>query len=84
MAASGGLGALIPPSTYMVVYASIAGTSVGQQLMAGFMPGILVMFLLIIYNAFVCKRRGYGRITYASEYTRKQKLRLYWMLFRRC
>lgn len=75
LAASGGLGALIPPSTYMVVYASIAATSIGEQLMSGFLPGILVMLLLMLYNGFICKRRGYGEVN-TKVYTKKEKIKI--------
>ncbi len=75
LAASGGLGALIPPSTYMVVYASIAGTSIGDQLMSGFLPGLLVMLLLMGFNGLVCRRRGYGEIN-TKVYTGKEKLKI--------
>lgn len=47
MAGSGGQ--LIPPSIIMVVYAGIAGTSVGQQLLAGLLPGLVLVATYIIY-----------------------------------
>jgi C4-dicarboxylate transporter, DctM subunit len=40
MAGTGGQ--LIPPSILLVIYAGIAGTAVGPQLLAGFAPGILL------------------------------------------
>ncbi len=42
VAAAGSLGQLIPPSILLVVYAGVAGTSVGPQLLAGFIPGIIL------------------------------------------
>ncbi|KIU54618.1 hypothetical protein QV12_00105 [Pseudomonas putida] len=50
---SGLPGNLIPPSILLVVYAGIANTPVGPQLIAGALPGILVaatfaLFLLIL------------------------------------
>lgn len=47
MAGSGGQ--LIPPSIIMVVYAGIAGTSVGQQLLAGLLPGLVLVGAYILY-----------------------------------
>lgn len=42
--ASGGMiGMLIPPSILMVVYGVLAGESIGQLLIAGVIPGILLM-----------------------------------------
>ena len=41
VAAAGTLGALIPPSILMLVYAVFAGVSVSQLFAAGFLPGLL-------------------------------------------
>ena len=45
---SGTLGQIIPPSILLVIYAGIAQTSVGAQLMAGLVPGLLLTFLYIV------------------------------------
>lgn len=42
VAASGMLGQLIPPSIVLVIYAGIAQTPVGPQLLASLVPGIIV------------------------------------------
>jgi len=47
MAGSGGQ--LIPPSIIMVVYAGIAGTSVGQQLLTGLLPGLVLVAAYVLY-----------------------------------
>lgn len=47
MAGSGGQ--LIPPSIILVVYAGIAGTSVGQQILAGLVPGLILVTTYVIY-----------------------------------
>jgi tripartite ATP-independent transporter DctM subunit len=41
IAASGTLGALIPPSGLMIIYGIITEQSIGKLLMAGFIPGII-------------------------------------------
>lgn len=41
IAASGTLGALIPPSGLMIIYGIITEQSIGRLLMAGFLPGII-------------------------------------------
>ncbi|MFB9073402.1 TRAP transporter large permease [Citricoccus parietis] len=41
VAVAGTLGQLIPPSVMMVVYAGVAETPVGPQLLAGLMPGLI-------------------------------------------
>ena len=42
MAASGAIGAVIPPSITFVVYGSIADTSIGDLFISGVLPGILM------------------------------------------
>lgn len=41
---AGTLGQLIPPSVMLVIYAGIAQTPVGPQLIAGIVPGLLIAF----------------------------------------
>lgn len=53
VAASGTLGALIPPSILMILYGLFTEQSVGRLLMAGFIPGVLSAF---IYMAMVWTR----------------------------
>ncbi len=51
LAGAGTLGILIPPSITMVVYAIAANVSIIQVFLAGFLPGLLVMFLYSGYIA---------------------------------
>jgi C4-dicarboxylate transporter DctM subunit len=46
IAAGGTLGILIPPSTIMVIYGIMTGTSIGHLFAAGILPGILATLLL--------------------------------------
>jgi len=50
---SGGLAIMIPPSALAVVLASLAQISVGQLLMAGVFPGLLMAFL---YGSYIVLR----------------------------
>ncbi|OAV51040.1 C4-dicarboxylate ABC transporter permease [Enteractinococcus helveticum] len=56
-AMAGTLGQLIPPSVLLVVYAGAAQTSVGSQLMAGIVPGILmaIAFCALIFAVGIFK-----------------------------
>jgi len=47
--ASGTLGILIPPSVVTIVYAVTAQISIGQMLMAGLVPGLILAALYICY-----------------------------------
>jgi len=49
LAAGGCLGILIPPSIPMVIYGSIVQESIADLFMAGFLPGILLALLFMVY-----------------------------------
>ena len=72
-AMAGTLGQLIPPSVLLVVYAGAAQTSVGSQLMAGIIPGIIlaIAFCLYIFAVGVFKPATAPRTN--VHYTMKQK-----------
>src|SRR3954463_11477969 len=48
IASGGTLGILIPPSTIMVIYGIMTGTSIGKLFAAGIIPGILATVLLCL------------------------------------
>src|SRR5688500_15027276 len=56
IAAGGTLGILIPPSTIMVIYGIMTGTSIGKLFAAGILPGILAVFLLCLAVQYVTLR----------------------------
>ncbi len=60
IAAGGVIGGIIPPSLPLLVYAVIAGVSVGQLFIAGIIPGILIGLSLIILSYIICLKNGYG------------------------
>jgi tripartite ATP-independent transporter DctM subunit len=49
LAGAGTLGFLIPPSLIMIVYAILAGVSIGKMFMAGILPGILLSGIYSLY-----------------------------------
>lgn len=51
--------ATIPPSIGLILYGYVGGVSIGQLFMAGIVPGILMMTVLMVATYFVAKRRGY-------------------------
>ncbi|MDR1741691.1 MAG: TRAP transporter large permease [Synergistaceae bacterium] len=59
IAAAGTIGVVIPPSVPMVLYAVIVGVPVSKLFMAGFVPGVLMGGILILYALHVARRRGY-------------------------
>jgi TRAP-type C4-dicarboxylate transport system permease large subunit len=56
IASGGTLGILIPPSTIMVIYGIMTGTSIGKLFAAGILPGILAALLLCLAVQYVTWR----------------------------
>ena len=55
-------GLLIPPSHNMVLYATVAGSvSVGRLFLAGYVPGIVLAIVLMIYSYVVSVKRHYPK-----------------------
>lgn len=61
VSAAATIGPIIPPSIPMVIYAAIAGTSVGALFVGGILPGIIIAVALMMLIRFTAKRRGYPR-----------------------
>jgi C4-dicarboxylate transporter, DctM subunit len=57
IAAGGTIGILIPPSVIFIIYGIVAEQSIGRLYMAGFIPGILQVFLFILTIGFMCWRK---------------------------
>jgi tripartite ATP-independent transporter DctM subunit len=57
VAISGTLAVLIPPSTLIVVYAILTGTSIGPLLLAGIVPGLVFATLLCLTILITALRR---------------------------
>ncbi len=56
--AAGTMGPIIPPSTTFVIYASIAGVSVSDMFLGGYIPGILMGITLMIVAVIRAKNLG--------------------------
>ncbi|WP_167045056.1 TRAP transporter large permease subunit [Salinibacterium sp. ZJ454] len=72
VAAAGTLGQVIPPSVMLVIYAGIAETPIGPQLLAGIIPGIILAILfsvVIVIWAIVGKSAPPGK-----HYSLKERL----------
>jgi tripartite ATP-independent transporter DctM subunit len=54
--AAGTLGILIPPSVLLILYGFIAGVSVPRLYAAAFLPGLLLVFLYVMYIVFRVSR----------------------------
>jgi len=58
-AASSAVTPVIPPGINLIVYALIAGVSVGKVFVAGYVPGIMMAICLMITVHIISKKRGY-------------------------
>lgn len=50
LTSSGSLGLLFPPSLPILLYAIVAGINVDQLFMAGMLPGVLLLLILLLYS----------------------------------
>ncbi|MDC7246138.1 MAG: TRAP transporter large permease [Sphaerochaetaceae bacterium] len=58
-AAGGSLGPIIPPSILMVLFSISTGNSVGDMLLAGLLPGILIAVALMTVTVFISRKKHY-------------------------
>ncbi|MFP4463501.1 MAG: TRAP transporter large permease [Guyparkeria sp.] len=59
--ASAIVGPIFPPSIPLIIYGSVTGVSIVQLLLAGILPAILCVALLMLTTAILAWRRGYPR-----------------------
>jgi tripartite ATP-independent transporter DctM subunit len=64
--ASAMVGPIIPPSIAMVIYGALANVSVGRMLLAGLVPGIVIILVQMVFTWFLARRRGYPRYPRAT------------------
>ena len=61
------LASVIPPSILMINAAATANVSIGQALLAGMIPGILIGLVFMVYNYFYCKKHDIGdRVAFSA------------------
>jgi TRAP-type C4-dicarboxylate transport system permease large subunit len=62
-AASATLGPIIPPSLPFVIYGMMANVSIGALFLAGLIPGLVMMAMMMATVAFYAHRNGWGSDT---------------------
>jgi tripartite ATP-independent transporter DctM subunit len=60
-AASATIGPIVPPSIPVIVFGSIAGVSIGKLLIGGFLPGLIMSFLMMIGIYLIARQRRYTK-----------------------
>ena len=58
-ATSSGIGILIPPSSPMILYSAVTGTSLGALFLAGVVPGLILAGTLMATVAFLARKNGW-------------------------
>lgn len=74
VAASGGIGVIIPPSVAFVVFATLSGISVGTLFICGIVPGIMIAALYCLAG-YYCMWKNKDVISLRPKASAKQKLR---------
>lgn len=59
--ASSTMAVIIPPSILLIIYATIASTSVGEMLAAGLMPGLFITVLLLFMNSYFAIKNKWSK-----------------------
>lgn len=60
-ASSSGIGPLIPPSSPMILYSAVTGTSLGSLFIAGLIPGIILGITFMTLVSYLAMRRKWQR-----------------------
>ncbi len=63
LAMGGLITATIPPSLGLILYGVTGEVSIGRLFMGGFVPGIMIMFAMMIVTVVFARKRGYIPIT---------------------
>lgn len=61
-ATSSGIGVLIPPSSPMILYSVVTGTSLGSLFLAGVVPGLLMALAMMITIGVLARRNGWAPV----------------------
>ena len=58
-ATSSGIGILVPPSSPMILYSAVTGTSLGALFLAGVVPGVVLAGVLMITVSILARKNGW-------------------------
>lgn len=64
--ASAMVGPIIPPSVALVIYGALANVSIGRLLLAGVIPGLVIIASQMIFTWFVARAKDYPRYPRAT------------------
>jgi len=81
IAVTGGVGVISPPSIPYVLFGAATGTSIGDLFIAGIIPAILIISLLLIYAYLYCRKNGEDKEK-LMEYHREVRKNGFWVIFK--
>ncbi|MGS1096861.1 TRAP transporter large permease (plasmid) [Aquamicrobium terrae] len=58
-ATASGIGILVPPSSPMILYSAVTGTSLGALFLAGVVPGLVMTLVLMLTVGILARRHGW-------------------------
>ncbi len=70
VASAGSIGLIIPPSIALIIYGVTTQASIGDLFLAGFVPGLLIAFGLMIVSYVVARKNNYpteGSVSWAEK-----------------
>lgn len=76
IAAGGTLGILIPPSVTMIVYGIATETSIGRLFLAGVVPGIMLVFLFMMWSLYSTWKSGSSHALGGRSYSWRERLEI--------
>lgn len=78
VAASGALGPIIPPSIPMIIYGVTMSLSIPKMFIAGIVPGLFIMFILIIANLVIAFKNPKIMLEKRERFSFKEFLKNTW------
>ncbi|NLZ61501.1 MAG: TRAP transporter large permease [Acholeplasmataceae bacterium] len=74
--ASSPLGAIIPPSVIMIIYGSVCEVSIGNMFLGGFIPGIIMGGVQMLYVLYLSKSKKHAdHIPGGSKISREDRIK---------
>jgi C4-dicarboxylate transporter DctM subunit len=78
MAVGGTLGPMIPPSTPLIIYAILTGSSIGNVFLGVAIPGIIMCIIYCITAYLIMRKRNMG----TNKHEMEKSLKNFWLTFK--
>ncbi len=78
VAAGGTVGSVIPPSIMLIIYGVTFGESVVALFVAGLIPGLVMLLVLLSVNTYIAHKRGYKNDSETNKFSVANIVRSSW------